>query len=306
MHVCQTNHHFAQAEPLLKSNCHGLTLLNRGKVKDVYDLGDALLLISTDRISVAGVSIAEGFAGKGRLVNQLSAHWFRKLRGSCPNHLISATPRCFPGGIDRYPEVLDGRAMLVYKTLPLPVRCVVRGYLAGGAWREYQETGAICGNKLPAGMMQSQRLPAPIFAPTLKGGAGELSDTVEFRSLQRLLGDSLADQLRDASLSLYFRAWKSARERGVLIADTKFEFGLHDGKLMLIDECLTPDNSRFWAVESYRPGGPIPALGKQLLAEFLDPGGFPGTLPDLPQDLLCRIGEKYHEAYRRIVGKRCG
>lgn len=306
MHAYQTLHRLEQADPLINSDCPGLTLLTRGKVQDVYDLGDALLLIATDRMSVAGVGIAQGFEGKGRLVNQLSAYWFRRLRASCPNHLISATPRFFPARINRLPEVLDGRAMLVWKTIPLPVRCVVRGYLAGEAWREYQESGAIGGNKLPAGMVQSQRLPAPLFAPTLKGGAGEMSESLDFRSLQRLLGDSLADQLRDVSLSLYFRAWKSARERGVLIADTKFEFGLHDGKLMLIDQCLTPDTSRFWAQECYRSGGPVPTLGKQLLWEFSDFFRFYGDTPEVPEDILCRVGEKYREAYQRIVGKSCG
>lgn len=300
MHAYDISRHAVQGESLPD----GLNLLRRGKVKDVFDLGDVLLMISTDRMSAGEVIIAGGFCGKGQLVNQLSAFWFRRLRAVFPNHLVSATPKCFPEFIKNQPEVVEGRAMLVWKALPLPVRCVVRGYLAGSAWHEYQETGAVCGHKLPAGMVQSQRLPTPMFAPALSGGYGGVDENMDFASLQRLLGDSLADQLRQASLRLYLSAWKIARDRGVLIADTTFEFGLHEGKLMLINECLTPDTSRFWALENYRLGGALPSLGKQMLVEFLEVLRFTQAVPDVPDEILGRVGEKYREAYRRIVGKR--
>ncbi|KAF0215400.1 MAG: phosphoribosylaminoimidazole-succinocarboxamide [Geobacteraceae bacterium] len=292
------------ADPLLLTSCPGMTLMRRRKDKDVYDLGDMLLMVSTDRLSAAGRSLGQGVKGKGKIVNQLSAYWFRKLRHIFPNHFVSANTGCFPESIGNNAEILDGRSMLVWKTTPLPIRCVVRGYLAGAGWREYQERGEICGTRLPTGLVESQRLPSPIFSPTVKGRPEGVNENIDFGSLQLLLGKSLADQLRETSLRLYFTAWKRARERGVLIADTKFEFGLHDGKLMLIDECLTPDTSRFWGLDSYRYGGPVPSMDKQLLIDYLDTLDIPDNIPHLPDEMLCKIGEKYNEAYKRIVGKR--
>jgi phosphoribosylaminoimidazole-succinocarboxamide synthase len=281
-----------------------MTLMLRGKDKDVYDLDDMLLMVSTDRLSTAGKSLGQGVIGKGKVVNQLSDYWFRKLSDVFPNHLVSANIGCFPESIRNNAEILDGRSMLVWKAKPLPVRCIVRGYLAGAGWREYQEKGEICGTKLPAGLVESQRLSSPIFAPTVKGQPGGMNENIEFSALQRLLGKTLAELLRETSLWLYFTAWKSARKRGVLIADTKFEFGLHDGKLMLIDECLTPDTSRFWAIDNYRYGGPTPSMDKQLLIDYLETLDSPDKIPHLPEAMLGIIGEKYNEAYKRIVGKR--
>jgi len=275
--------------------------LRRGKDKDVHDFGDVLLLIATNNLSVFGERVRQEIKGKGRIVTQLSAYWFHKLRHICPSHLISVNQACFPDPIRTVAGEFDGQAMLVWKTTPLPVRCVVRGYLAGAAWHEYRETGEICGNKLPSGLVESQRLPAPIFAPTTKGGADGKNENIDCRILQSLYGEALAEQLRETSLRLYFNAWKSAGDRGVLIADTKFEFGLHDGKLMLIDECLTPDTSRFWSMGRYRHGAPMPSMDKQILVDFLDSLGMPEMVP-LPDELLIRLGEKYHEAYKRIVG----
>jgi phosphoribosylaminoimidazole-succinocarboxamide synthase len=292
------------AEPLLLTTLPGMNLMRRGKDKDVYDLGDMLLMVSSDRLSVPGKILGQGVKGKGKVVNQLSAYWFRKLRKIFPNHLVSANTRCFPESIRNHAEALDGRSMLVWKTSPLPFRFVVRGYLAGAGWREYEEKGEICGTKLPTGLLESQRLPAPIFSPTTKGAAGEMNENIEFSALQRLLGRSMAEELREASLRLYFTAWRSARERGVLIADTKFEFGLHDGRLLLIDECLTPDTSRFWAIDSYRYGGPMLSMDKQLLIDYLENLVSHDNIPHLPDKMLCIIGEKYNEAYKRIVCKK--
>lgn len=276
----------------------------KGKDKDIYDFGDVLLLIASDRISAFGKSLEKEVTGKGRIVNLLSAYWFRKLRNVCPNHMISVTPASFPDSVRTIAERYEYRSMLVWKTTPLPIRCVVRGYLAGAGWREYRQTGEICGNKLPDGMVESQRLPAPIFAPTVKGRSDGRNENIDYRSLQLLLGKTLAEQLRETSLRLYFTAWKSARERGVLIADTKFEFGLHDGKLLLIDECLTPDTSRFWPIDSYRRGGKTPSMDKQILIDYLDPLNDQDKVCELPDDMLVRLGDAYHEAYKRIVGKR--
>lgn len=291
-------------DPVLGTNISGMNLLWRGKDKDVYDLGDMLLMVSTDRLSAAGNSIGQGFNGKGKIVNQISAYWFRKLRNVFPNHFVSANPACFPEAIKSDAENLDGRSMLVWKTTPLPIRFIVRGYLAGAGWREYQETGEICGTKLPQGLAESQRLPSPLFAPTVKGRPGGLNENVDFESLKQLIGRTLAEQLRETSLRLYFNAWKIARERGVLIADTKFEFGLLDGKLMLIDECLTPDTSRFWSLDNYRYGGPMPSMDKHLLLDCLGALGDCDGNTHLPEELLCRVGEKYLEVSKRIVGKR--
>lgn len=241
MYACKMQHR-SQYEnvPLLCTDYPGLTLMRRGNSKDVYDLGDMLLLVSTDRLSAAGKSLSQGLSGKGMIVNKLSTYWFRKLGGIFPNHFVSADSRSFPEEIRGVADLHEGRSMLVWETTPLPIRCVVTGYLAGAGWQEYRETGEICGVKLPAGLVESQRLPSPIFTPTTKGGPGGLNENINFNSLQNLLGTSLAELLRLSSLRLYFTAWMHAREQGVLIADTKFEFGLHDGQLMLIDECLTP------------------------------------------------------------------
>ncbi len=278
--------------------------MRRGKDKDVFDFGDLLLLVHTDRISALGSRLSVEVAGKGHIVNQMSAFWFGKLQNICPNHLITVDQSCFPVCVRGIAGDCEGRAMLVWKTMPLPIRCVVRGYLAGAGWREYQETGAICGNKLPAGLVESQRLPSPIFTPTTKGGAYGKNENISFKVLQDSLGSTLAEQVRETSLRLYFSAWKRARERGVLIADTKFEFGLHDGKLMLIDECLTPDTSRFWPMDRYRQGGTMASMDKQMLTDYLDMFDSPETVPSLPEAMLARLGEKYRETYRLIVGKR--
>lgn len=278
--------------------------MRRGKDKDIFDFGDLMLLVHSDRISALGRRLPDEIKGKGRIVNQLSAFWFGKLRNICPNHLITVDQSSFPTCVREVAGDCEGQAMLVWKTMPLPIRCVVRGYLAGAGWREYCETGAICGNRLPSGLVESQRLPAPIFTPTTKGGAYGKNENITFETLQDSLGSTLAAQVRETSLQLYFSAWKRARERGILIADTKFEFGLHDGGLMLIDECLTTDTSRFWPMDRYRHGGPMTSMDKQIMTDYLDTFDCRETLPPLPEAMMKRLSEKYREAYRLIVGRR--
>ena len=294
------------SDPLLTTSFSDMPLLRRGKDKDVYDLGDVLLMISTDRLSAAGKCLDQGVTGKGKIVNLLSAYWFRKLKSIAPNHFISADTRCYPQPIRNRVDDLDDRSMLVWKTTPIPVCCIVRGYLAGAGWRDYQERGEICGNKLPKGMLESQRLPAPVFAPMIKKAPDDVPENIDFNSLQRLLGTPLAEQLRDTSLRLYYNAWKAARKKGVLIADTKFEFGRHDGKLMLIDECLTPDTSRFWQLSEYKPGAPLASMDKQILSDYLESLDTPENIPRLPERMLRTLREKYNESYIRIIGSATG
>ena len=289
------------SQPLMATDLPGLCLVRRGKEKDVYDLGDMLLLISTDRLSADGITLRQGVAGKGRITNQLSSFWFRKLRGIFPNHVVTADARCFPAQLEGHADILEGRMMLVWKTTPLPIRCVVRGYLSGDGWREYRITGEICGVSVREGLVESQRLPAPVFTPTVKGRPGGMNENIEFGALQNLLGKTLAEQLRDTSIRLYFTAWLAAREQGVLIADTTFQFGLHDGQLMLIDECITPDNSRLWALDSYRYGGSTPSMDKQILIDFLNRVNRRNRHHDLPDELLRRIGNKYREAFDKLT-----
>lgn len=289
--------------PLIYSDFPGLTLLRRERSRDVYDLGDALLLVATDRWPLPGQWGANGFPGKGRLVNQLSALWFRRLRRWCANHLVSSTEKYFPPALARDLANHPRRCMLTYKTVPLPVRCVVRGYLAGPGWLEYRERGAICGQKLAAGLLESQRLPAPLFAPVLQAGpeAGE-EQNIEFASLRKLVGGSLAGQMREASLQLYFQAWRLARERGVLIADTEFRFGLLRGTLTLIDDCLTQDTSRFWPLETYGCGNSLAAMDHHLL-DGLE-GATAGGSAAGAEGMLLKIGDRYREAFRRLAGAR--
>jgi phosphoribosylaminoimidazole-succinocarboxamide synthase len=292
-------------EPEEQSRQLNQPVLYHGSDKDVYDLGDMLLVVATDRLATAGRALAQKVPGKGIVVNHLSAFWFRKLRKVFPNHFISADHRTLPEIIRKRTAQLEDRLMLVWKATPLPLRCVVRGYLAGAGWQDYQETGQICGNILPVGMTESQRLPYPIICPELKGFNGADSTSVNLATVQQIFGKQLANQLRDAALKLYFAAWSLARERGVIIADTSFEFGIHDDKLMLIDHCLTPDNTRFWQLSRFRPGNVMPSMDKQLLVDYLETIEGSSKLPILPQEILEQLGAKYQEAHRCIVGKDC-
>lgn len=292
----------APEEALLHSSCTGITLMQRGNHTDVYDLGSRLLLIATDRLVVRGTSLPQGLPGKGLSVNQLSAFWFRLLRNVAPNHFITTDPGMIPADLkDRFSQ-LSGRIMLAWKTTPVPVRCKIRGYLAGDGWRSYLEAGQICGNILPAGLAESQRLPYPIFCPELEV-ADETGDAqINFPTLQKIFGKQLSSQLRDAAFKLYFAAWEHARERGIIIAETTFTFGLQEGKLLLIGHCITPDASRFWLKDTHRTGVTLPSLDQQTLGDYL--ADHPGTtLEQIPERILEHIGANYHEVCRRIVGK---
>jgi len=265
-----------------------LTLFKRGQEKDLYDLGETLLVVATDRVASSRVIIEGTIPGKGQAVNQMSAYWFQRLRDVFPNHFISADMCDFPAACQARAEQLAGRSLLVKKAIPLPVKCVVRGYLTGDGWQEYQETGGMGGIMLPSGMVESQRLPAPLFIPHVK----DVPPGTGFTALEELFGRMLAEKLRSAALKIYFQAWKMARYRGVLIADTTFEFGIHEGAVLLIDECITPYSSLFWSLKTYKPGGPLPELDKEyLLATFVNRAG--AAMP-------CEIGHKISQEHQAL------
>jgi len=287
---------------IFETNFAGLKLRARGKVRDIYDLGDRLLLVASDRLSAFDVVMPTPIPDKGRVLTQISLFWFEKLSGVVPNHVLSATS--FAGELAPYADDLAGRAMVVRKADPLPVECVVRGYLAGSGWKEYRESGTVCGIKLPAGLLESSKLPEPIFTPATKETSGH-DINISFDQMANLTGSDLAARLRDTSLEIYHRASDYAGNQGIIIADTKFEFGLEKGRLVWIDEALTPDSSRFWPADGYQAGHGQPSFDKQYVRDYLERLGWnkqpPG--PALPADVVAGTTAKYREAYRRLVGR---
>jgi phosphoribosylaminoimidazole-succinocarboxamide synthase len=283
----------------------GLTLRGRGKVRDIYDLGDSLLIVATDRISAFDVVMAEPIPDKGKILTRISAFWFDATRDILNNHLISTHAGDFPKQCAPHRELLEGRSMWVRKAEPLPVECIVRGYLAGSGWKDYLETGSVCGHLLPAGLVESQRLPEPLFTPSTKAEGGAHDQNISFQEVERLVGPDLAGRLREISLAVYERGRQMAEAKGIIVADTKFEFGLLNGELILIDEVLTPDSSRFWPMDGYKPGGPQPSFDKQYLRDYLDSLGWDHSPPPppLPAHVVERTREKYLEALVRLTGK---
>lgn len=293
---------------LLESTMPGIKPFSRGKVRDVYQLnGGRLLIVSTDRLSAFDVVMSEGVPDKGRVLNQLSAFWFGELYDVCKNHFLTCNTRDYPSELHPYTEGLSGRSMMVRQTKPFPVECVVRGYLAGSGWKDYQATGAVCGVQLPAGLRQAERLETPIFTPATKASSGHDAN-ISFEQMASITGRETAEKLRDLSLQLYSRARDFAAERGILLADTKFEFGLLDGQIVWIDEALTPDSSRFWPKDTYAPGGPQISFDKQFVRDYLESVRWnkKPPPPHLPADVLKKTSEKYREALRRISGSDIG
>ncbi len=282
-----------------------LKLKGRGKVRDIYDLGDQLLIVATDRISAFDVIMSSPIPDKGTILNQISRFWFRTMEEIVPNHMISTVVEDFPKECQKYGDLLEGRTMLVKKTQPLPVECVVRGYLSGSGWKEYTKTGEICGVRLPRGLGESSRLEEPVFTPATKEELGAHDENIPFDKVVDKIGPDLAGSVRELSIAIYKTACDLADERGIIIADTKFEFGLLGGTLILIDEILTPDSSRFWPKDQYAPGGPQKSFDKQFLRDYLltlDWDHSPPA-PELPQEIVEKTREKYLEAYRRLVGE---
>jgi phosphoribosylaminoimidazole-succinocarboxamide synthase len=288
----------------------GISPAARGKVRDVYDLGDQLLIVASDRLSAFDVVLPTAIPDKGRVLTQLSLFWFDLLGDVIPNHVLSATE--FPAPFDAYRDDLAGRSMIVRKTRPLPIECVVRGYVSGSGWKDYRATGKICGIPLPAGLRESDKLPEPIFTPATKAASGH-DENISFEQAAALIGKELAERVREVSLEIYRRAAAYAEPRGILLADTKFEFGLlaetsgsrgAADSLIWIDEALTPDSSRFWPAAEYKPGGPQPSFDKQFVRDYLESIQWPKTPPgpELPSDVVAATRAKYREAYRILTG----
>lgn len=280
----------------------GVTPVARGKVRDIYDLGDKLLIVATDRLSAFDVVLPTAIPDKGRVLTQLSLFWFELLSEIVPHHVLSAAE--FPPPFDEHGAELAGRSMVVRKTKPLPIECVVRGYVSGSGWKDYQATGKICGIGLPAGLAESDRLPAPMFTPATKASSGH-DENISFERAAEMIGAELAEHVREISLEIYRRAAAYAERRGILLADTKFEFGLLNGELMWIDEALTPDSSRFWAAAEYKPGGTQPSFDKQFVRDYLERIRWPKTPPgpELPAEVVDATRAKYREAFRILTGR---
>jgi len=294
------------ASPAVKviqeTNFAGIAPMARGKVRDIYDLGDRLLIVATDRLSAFDVVMPTPIPDKGRVLTQLSLFWFDLLKDVIPNHVISATE--FPALFDQYKNELAGRSMVVKKTSPLPIECVARGYLSGSGWKEYKAAGTICGIALPPGLRESDKLPEVIFTPATKAVSGH-DENISFQRAAEIIGAELAQKVRATTLEIYRRAAAYAEPRGILLADTKFEFGLLNDELLWIDEALTPDSSRFWPTTAYRPGGPQPSFDKQFVRDYLERIQWPKTPPGpaLPPEVVAATRAKYREAYRMLVGR---
>jgi phosphoribosylaminoimidazole-succinocarboxamide synthase len=286
---------------ILETDFPGLSLRGRGKVRDIYDLGDQLLIVATDRLSAFDVVLPTPIPDKGRVLTQLSLFWFEKLGDVVPHHLVSAAK--FTGALEPYAAALEGRAMVVRRTNPVPIECVVRGYISGSGWKDYQRTGGICGIPLPGGLRESDALPEPIFTPSTKATTGH-DENISFDETVSRIGRPLAEQLRETSLALYRRAAEHAAARGIIIADTKFEFGLLGNDLIWIDEALTPDSSRFWPRAQYSPGKAQPSFDKQYVRDYLEQIGWnkQPPAPPLPPDVVKATTDKYRESYERITG----
>lgn len=286
----------------------GLKLLQRGKVRDMYDLGDTLLMVATDRVSAFDVVMPEPVPDKGKVLNQISLYWFEAMAPIVANHVISGNLEDFPKVCHQHADVLKGRSMLVKKTNPLPIECVVRGYLSGSGWKSYQETQSVCGIRLKLGLRESDQLPSPIFTPSTKEDVGQHDINIDFDEASRRVGPSVAEKVRDLSLAIYAQGAEMALEKGIIIADTKFEFGLLNDEVVLIDEVLTPDSSRFWPKEGYRPGGPQQSFDKQYLRDYLVSINWnkQPPAPNLPKDVVENTRAKYLEAMRLLTGRSDG
>lgn len=288
---------------VLKTSVEGLPAPRRGKVRDIYETDEHLVIVATDRVSAFDVVLPNGIPDKGRILTQVSRFWFERLADVIPHHLLSVDIDRFPSVFQSARASLDGRAMLVKKAAPLPVECIVRGYLAGSGWQEYRASRSVCGIPLPSGLVESARLPEPLFTPSTKAPEGEHDENIAFAEVERLIGADLAARVRDVSLALYARAAAYAESRGFLLADTKLEFGECDGALLLIDEAFTPDSSRFWRVDGYRPGEPQDSFDKQIVRNYLIALGWDRRppAPTLPDDIVAQAASRYQEIYDNLT-----
>jgi phosphoribosylaminoimidazole-succinocarboxamide synthase len=291
--------------PLLQLDLPGIKKIKSGKVREIFDLGDAFLLVASDRISAFDVIMPNGIPRKGEVLTQISHFWFERFASLVPNHLLAGANDPLPANLQPYSEKLARRCMIVKKAKPLAIECIVRGYLSGSGWKEYKKSQTVCGIQLPAGLTESAELPEPIFTPSTKAEEGH-DENISFERAKEIVGADIATQARDLSLKIYKAGRDYARERGIIIADTKFEFGLFDGKLILIDEVLTPDSSRFWPADEYEPGKGQPSFDKQFVRDYLETLDWdknpPG--PTLPGDVVSKTSAKYLDAYERLTGRK--
>lgn len=290
--------------PLLQIELPGIRHVKSGKVREIFDLGNSLLLVATDRISAFDVVMPNGIPRKGEVLTQISHFWFERFASLVPNHLLAQANDPLPEQLQPFRKQLDRRSMIVKKAVPLRIECVVRGYLAGSGWSEYRKRQTVCGIKLPFGLEESSELPEPIFTPATKAETGH-DENISFEEAEKIVGSEIARQARDISLKLYIKARQYARARGLIIADTKFEFGMFEGQLILIDEVLTPDSSRFWPADQYKPGRSQPSFDKQFVRDYLETLNWNKTppAPALPPEVVEKTQAKYLEAYARLTGR---
>lgn len=296
---------------VLETHLGSLPLTARGKVRDIYALSaDQLLFVASDRISAFDHVLGSGIPFKGKILTRLSLFWFDLLKPIVPNHLLTADTAHFPPELEPFLDQLEGRSMLVKRAKMFPVECVVRGYLSGSGWKDYQQTGSVCGIKLPAGLRESDRLPEPIFTPAAKINTGGHDENISYETVEKTIGESYADALRTLTLRIYEKASEHAASKGLILADTKFEFGLvadesGNDQIVLADEVLTPDSSRYWPADSYNPGGPQPSFDKQFVRDYLESIHWnkQAPAPGLPHEVVIRTSEKYLEAYRSLTGR---
>ncbi|SPF35458.1 Phosphoribosylaminoimidazole-succinocarboxamide synthase [Syntrophobacter sp. SbD1] len=294
-----------ETPPIFETNFPGLNLLSRGKVRDIYDLGNSLLIVATDRISAFDVVMPDPVPGKGMILTLLSEFWLNYLNDIIANHLISIDSSRFPEVCRPYASQLKGRTMWVKKAKVLPVECIVRGYLAGSGWEDYQKSGRVSGIDIAPGLIEAQKLPEPIFTPSTKAQMGEHDESISFERMSEAIGPEIAGKVKQTAIALYLKAFEYAGERGIILADTKFEFGIADGQLMLVDEVLTPDSSRFWPADRYRPGSSPESFDKQFLRDYLKSSGWKKTepAPGLPEEIVRKTRARYAEALKRLCGK---
>ena len=291
------------AQILMETDMKDIKFLRRGKVRDVYEIDDYLLIIATDRVSAFDVVLPNGIQDKGRILTQISIYWFNQMKDIIENHIVATDVKDYPKALHKYKDMIEGRSMLVKKAMPMPVECIVRGYLSGSGWKEYKKSGTVCGIKLPDGFVESARLDEPIFTPSTKAEEGH-DINISFDETKKIVGDDTANKLRDTSLRVYKKAREMAEKKGIIIADTKMEFGLYNDKLLLIDEILTPDSSRFWSMKDYIPGKSQDSFDKQIVRDYLLTLDWNQTYPGpkLPDEIVGKTSARYREILRILTG----
>jgi phosphoribosylaminoimidazole-succinocarboxamide synthase len=287
---------------VLETNFEGVKFLRKGKVRDIYEVNDYLLIVATDRVSAFDVVLPTGIPGKGMVLTQISLFWFNHVKDIIENHVVSANIEEFPESLIKYKDILEGRSMLVRKATPLPVECIVRGYITGSGWKDYQKTGMVCGIKLPSGLKESQKLPEPIFTPSTKADQGH-DINISFEETIKILGKETAEKIRNFAIAIYKKASEIAEKKGIIIADTKMEFGFYNGKIILIDELLTPDSSRFWSMKDYSTGKSQDSYDKQIVRDYLLSIKWDKKppAPELPEEIVKKTSERYEEIFKILT-----